>query len=89
MPSQIKYIQTKNDVINIQSFDDIYLALKLLFHLILTCISWLQLRKGSLHFILSDNNNYDFDVKVEHCRFVGFLNDVIDCECLGCVFFFF
>ena len=36
-------------------------------HFILTCMSWLQLRKGGLHFILSDNDNYDFDIKVGRC----------------------
>ena len=41
-----------------------------------------------MHFILSDNDNYDFDVKVGHCGFVGFVNKVIDCRCLGCVFCF-
>ena len=41
-----------------------------------------------MHFILSDNDNYDFDVKVRRCGFVGFVNDVIDCECLECVFYF-
>ena len=41
-------------------------------------MSWLQPRKGGLHFILNDNGNYDFDVKVGHCGFVGFVNDVID-----------
>ena len=41
-----------------------------------------------MHFILSDNGNYDFDVKVKRCRFVGFVKDVIDCGCLGCVFCF-
>ena len=50
-------------------------------------MSWLEPRKGSLHFILSDNGNYDFDVKVKRCGFVGFMN-VIDGEYLGCVFFF-
>ena len=51
-------------------------------------MSWLHPRKGGLHFILNDNGNYDFDVKVEHCRFVSFVNDVIVCECLGYVFCF-
>ena len=51
-------------------------------------MSWLQPRKGDLHFISSDNNNYYFDVKVERCGFMGFINDVIDCGCLGCVFCF-
>ena len=41
-----------------------------------------------MHFILSDNGNYDFDIKVKRCRFVGFVKDVIDCGCLGCVFCF-
>ena len=27
---------------------------------------------------MSDNDNYDFDVKVGCCGFVGFVNDVID-----------
>ena len=51
-------------------------------------MSWLQPRKGGLHFILSDNGNYDFDVKVRRCEFLGFVNDVLDCGCLGCVFCF-
>ena len=84
----LTYTQTKNDVIYLQSFDDTYLTLTLLFHLILTHISWLQLRKGGLHFILSDNSNYNFDVKVERCEFVGFVNGVIDYGCLGYIFFF-
>ena len=41
-------------------------------------MSWLQPRNGGLHFILNDNGNYDFDVKVERCGFVGFVNDVIN-----------
>ena len=45
-------------------------------------------KEGGLHFILSDNGNYDFNVKVGLCRFVGFVNDVIDCGCLVCVFYF-
>ena len=51
-------------------------------------MSWLQPRKGGLHFILSDNDSYDFDIKIGRCGFVGFVNDVINCECLGCVFCF-
>ena len=88
MLSHVKYIQTKNDVIYLQSFNDTYLSLTLLFHLILTRISWLQLRKDGLHFILNDNGNYYFDVKVGRCGFVGFINGVINCECLGYVFVF-
>ena len=41
-----------------------------------------------MHFILSDSGDYDFDVKVGRCGFVGFVNEVIDCGCLGCVFCF-
>ena len=59
-----------------------------MFHLILTCISWLQPNKGSLHFILSDNNNYNFDAKARCCGFVNFVNNVIDCRCLRGVFCF-
>ena len=88
MPSHVKYIHTKTDVIYLQSFDDTHLALTLLFHLIITPMSWLQPRKGDLHFILSENSNYDFNVRVERCRFVGFINDVIDCKCSGCIFRF-
>ena len=88
MSSHIKHTQTKNDVIYLQSFDDTYLTLTLLFHLILTRISWLKPRKGSLHFLLSGNNNYNFYVKVGRCGFVDFVNDVIDCECLECIFCF-
>ena len=88
MSSNIKYTQTKNNVIFLQSFFDTFLALTLLFHLILTRISWLEPRKGSLHFILSGNNNYDFYVNVGRCGFIDFVNDMIDCRCLGCVFCF-
>ena len=41
-------------------------------HLILTCMSWLQPRKGGLHLILKNNGYYDFGVKVGCCGFVGF-----------------
>ena len=51
-------------------------------------MSWVQPRKGALHFILSDNGNYDFDVKVRCYGFVGFVNEEIDCGCLRCVFCF-
>ena len=88
MSSSIKYTQTKNDVILLQSFVDTFLALTLLFHLILTRINWLKPRKGSLHFILSGNNNYDFYVNIGRCGFIDFVNDVIDCRCLECVFCF-
>ena len=44
--------------------------------------------KGGLHFILSDNDNYDFDIKARSCEFVGFANDVIDYGSLECVFCF-
>ena len=90
MPSQVKYTQTKNDVIQFQFFDDIYLALPLFFHLILTRTSWLQSRIGGLNFILSNNGNQDFNVKGESCEFVDFVNDVdvIDCRWLKCVFCF-
>ena len=49
-------------------------------------MSWLQPRKGGLHFILNDNINHDFDVKIGHCKFVGFVYDVIDCGCLDMYF---
>ena len=88
MPSHIKYIQTKNDVIHFQSFDDTYLTLTLLSRLILAHISWLQSRKGRLHFVLNKNDNYNFDIKVIRCGFMGFVNDVIDYGCLGYVFYF-
>ena len=88
MPSHIKYTQTKNDVIYLQSFDDAYLALTLLSHLIQTHMSWLQPRNGGLHFILNNNDNYNSDVKVGRCEFMSFVNDVIDCGCLGYVFYF-
>ena len=88
MSSHIKHTKTKNNVIYLQSFDNTYLVLTLLFYLILTRMSWLKPRKGSLHFILSGNNNYDFYVKVGRCGFVNFVNDVIDCECLEFIFCF-
>ena len=72
----------------LQSFGDTYLPLILLFHLILSCLSLLQPRKEDLHVILSDNGNYDFDVKIGRFGFVGFVSDVINCECLECAFCF-
>ena len=56
IPCQIQH--TKNDFIYLQYFDNIYLALTLLSHLILTYMSWLQPMKGGMHFILSDTT-YD------------------------------
>ena len=88
MSSHVKYTQTKNDVIYLRTFNNTYLALILLFHLILTRMSWLQPRKRGLYFILSDNGKYNFDVKVGHCGFVSFVNDVINCRCLGYVLYF-
>ena len=62
--------------------------LSLLFHIILTRMSCLQPKNGDLRFILSDNSNDNFDIKVERCGFEGFINNVIDRECLECVFCF-
>ena len=45
-------------------------------------------KEKGLHFILNNNGNYDFDIKVGRYGFVGFVNDVIDCGCLRCVFCF-
>ena len=45
-------------------------------------------RKGGLHFLLSVNSNYYFDVKIKRGGFVGFVNDLINSGCLECVFFF-
>ena len=45
-------------------------------------------KEGDLYFILSDNGNHNIYVKVRHCRFVDFVNDVIDCGCLRCIFCF-
>ena len=41
-----------------------------------------------IYIYIYDNNNYDFDVKVKHCGVVGFVYDVINCECLGYIFCF-
>ena len=88
MSSHVKYTYNKNDVIYLQFFNNTYLTLTLLFHLILTNMSLLQRRKGCLHFILSDNGNYDFDVKLGSCELMGFVKDVIDCGCLRFIYFF-
>ena len=45
-------------------------------------------KERGLHFLLSDKGNYDFDIKVGRCGFVSFVNDVIEYECLRCVFYF-
>ena len=82
MSFHVKYTQTKNDVIYLQFFNDTYLVLILLFYLILTCMNWLQPRKRGMHFILSDNGNYDLDIKIGHYGFMDFIIDVIDFGCL-------
>ena len=66
--------QTKNFFIYFQSFDDTYQALTLLSHLILTYMSWLQPKEEDLHFQLSDNGNYNFDVKIIKCNLSYFLS---------------
>ena len=88
MPSHIEYTKTKNNVIYFQSFDNTYLSLTWLSHLIQTYMSWLQPRKRGLHFILNNNDNYNFDIKVGRCGFMDFVNNVIDYGCLGYVFYF-
>ena len=45
-------------------------------------------KEGGLHFILSDNGNYDFYAKIRCCGFVDFVNDVINSGCLEFVFCF-
>ena len=45
-------------------------------------------KEEGTHFILSDNNNYDFNVKIGCYGLVGFVKTVIDCGCLRCVFCF-
>ena len=42
-------------------------------------------KEWGLHFVLSDNGNYDFDVKAKCCRLVSFVKAVIGREYLGCV----
>ena len=88
MPSHIKYTQTKTIYYlpsifrrHLPSSNIIVSSNPNLYELATT-------NKKSLHFILSDNDNYDFDVKVRYCGFVGFVNDVVDCGCLGCVLYF-
>ena len=44
-------------------------------------------KERDLHFIL-DDGNYDFNVKVDYCKLVSFVKDVIYCRCLRCVFCF-
>ena len=74
MSSHIKYMHTKKDVIYLQSFKDTYLAPTLLYHLILTRMSWLQPRRGLC--------------KAGRCEFVGFVKTVTDYKHLGCVLFY-
>ena len=45
-------------------------------------MNWLQPRKRGMHFILSDNGNYDLDIKIGHYGFMDFIIDVIDFGCL-------
>ena len=46
------------------------------------------IKEERLAFYIKWQQHYNFDVKVECCGFVDFVNDVIDCGCLGCVFCF-
>ena len=39
-------------------------------------------------FILNDNDNYDFNIKIRRYEFLDFVNDVIDYGCLEYVFYF-
>ena len=85
----IKYTQTKNDVIYLQSFDDTYLALTYIVVLSNPNLHELATTKeGRLVFYIKWQWHYDFDVKVGRCGFVDFVNDVIDCGCLTCIFCF-
>ena len=54
----LKYSQTKNDVIYLQPFHDIYITPTLLYHLILTRISrlWVYDKGKGLHFLFSDGS---------------------------------
>ena len=89
MSSHVKYTQTKNDVIYLQSFDDTCLSLTYivvssnpnLYELATT-------KEGKLAFYIKWQRHYNFDVKVRCCGFVDFVNDVIDYGCLGYVFCF-
>ena len=84
--------QTKNDVIYLQYFNDIYLALTLI--VVSSNLNPYELAttkvRGALHFnfILSNSDNCDFDVKVRRYVFVSFVNYVINCGCMRCVFCF-
>jgi len=48
MSSHVNYTPTKNYVIYLQSFNNTYLALTLLLHLMLTHMSWLQSREACI-----------------------------------------
>ena len=88
MPSHVKYTQTKKRYHlplifrrYLRSSNIVVSSNPNLYELATT-------KKEGLHFILSDNNNYDFDVKVRYCGFVGFINDMVDYGCLKHVFCF-
>ena len=75
--------QTKNDIIYLQSFDDIYLVPTInivvpsnfnAYDYELTTI-----KEKNLHFILTDSDNYDFEIKIYCCGLVSFVKAVIDC----------
>ena len=67
-PIHLKYTQTKNDVIYLQSFNDTYITPTLQYHLILTRMSRLWPRKGTCIFY-SVTVAYNFDVIVRYCGF--------------------
>ena len=73
MPSHVKYTQTKKWCYLPLIFRWHLTSSNIVISLILTYMSWLQPRKEGLHFILNNSGNYDFDLKFEHCEFVGFV----------------
>ena len=84
MSFHIKYTQTKNDVIYLQSFNNTYLpSSNIIVPSNPNSYELATTKEGGLHFILNDIGNYDFDVKVGCCTLVGFVNVVINYGCLG------
>ena len=84
MSFHIKYTQTKNDVIYLQSFNNTYLpSSNIIVPSNPDSYELATTTEGGLHFILNDIGNYNFDVKVGRCTLVGFVNVVINYGCLG------
>ena len=84
MSSHVKYTQTKNNVICLHSFIQLLPSSDIVIPSNQNPYELTTTKEWGLHFILSDNGNYNLDVEILRCGLLGFANVVIECGCLGC-----